>query len=171
VPALPDPVARLLERALVGELTVVAEDGRPIAYPMVPILDGDRIVMTSSALDCRKLGYIKANPKVCLSLTDPAALGGGTGGEPGVEPGGAIGRATIQGDARVIEDDLHSGWERLLPAIGRKDPSIPALLKARVGFPLMFERAIIELTPIRTLYWPDGRTDRAPTVTASEAAR
>lgn len=156
---LPDAVSRLVEGALVGEFTVIAEDGRPIAYPMVPILDGDRIVMTSSVLDSRKLGHIKANPRVCLSLTDPAAFGA------------EAARATIQGEARVIEDDLHSGWERLLPAIGRKDPSIPALLKARVGFPLMFERAVIELTPRRTLFWPDGRTDRAPQVTESEAAR
>jgi len=159
LPSLPEPIARLLEGALVGELTVVAPDGRPITYPLVPILDGDRIVMTSSVLDSAKLGHIKANSKVCLSLTDPAALGG------------SAARASIQGDARVIEDDLHSAWERLLPAIGRKDPSIPALLGARLGFPLMFERAVIELTPKRTLFWPDGQTDRAPQVFASEAAR
>jgi len=67
----------------------------------------------------------------------------------------------------VIEDDLHSGWERLLPEIGRKDPSIPALLKARVGFPLIFERALIELTPRRTLYWADDRTDGAPVVSTN----
>ena len=159
MPLLPDPVARLVDAALVGELTVVAEDGRPITYPLVPVLDGDRVVMTSSALDSRKLGHIKSNPRVCLSVTDPAAAAGGTG------------RATIQGDARVIEDDLHSGWERLLPEIGRKDPSIPALLKARVGFPLIFERALIELTPRRTLYWADDRTDSAPVVSTTQAAR
>jgi len=79
-----DPVARLVDGALVGELTVVAEDGRPITYPLVPVLDGDRVVMTSSALDSRKLGHIKSNPRVCLSVTDPAAAAGGTG------------RATIQ---------------------------------------------------------------------------
>jgi general stress protein 26 len=159
VPSLPQAVAELVDRALVGELTVVAPDGRPVTYPMTPVLDGYRILMTSSVLDSRKLGHIKANPRVCLSVTDPTAVGG------------APAKVAIQGDARVIEDDLHSDWERLLPSIGRKDPSIPALLKARVGFPLLFERAIIELSPKKTLYWPDGRTDRAPAVSALEPAR
>jgi hypothetical protein len=40
-----------------------------------------------------------------------------------------------------------------------------------VGFPLIFERALIELTPRRTLYWADGRTDGAPAVNTAEAAR
>lgn len=158
MPRLPDPVARLVSGALVGELTVVAEDGRPVTYPMVPIVDGERIVMTSSALDSRKLRHIKSNPKVCLSVTDPAACPG--------EPG----RATIAGDARVIDDDLHTDWVRLLPAIGQKDPSIPGLFKARLAFPLITERAIIELTPKRSMYWADGRTDTAPVVSAAGAA-
>jgi hypothetical protein len=45
------------------------------------------------------------------------------------------------------------------------------LLKARVGFPLIFERALIELTPRRTLYWADDRTDSAPVVSTTQAAR
>ena len=46
------------------------------------------------------------------------------------------------------------------------------LLKSRLGFPLLFERVLIELTPRRTWFWPDGRTDRAPQVTiAAEVAR
>jgi hypothetical protein len=37
---------------------------------------------------------------------------------------------------------------------------------------LLFERVLIELTPRRTWFWPDGRTDRAPQVTiAAEVAR
>jgi hypothetical protein len=38
-------------------------------------------------------------------------------------------------------------------------------LKARVALPLFFERALIEMTPRRVLYWPDGRTDTQPVVT------
>jgi general stress protein 26 len=150
VPSLPDSVARLVDGALVGELTVVAEDGRPITYPLIPLLDGDHIYMTSSTLFSRKLEHIKSNPKVCVSLTDPVAMGG------------LAARATIVGDARVIEDDPHGGWERLLPIWERKEPSIVAFLRARVAFPLFFERVLIEVTPRRALLWPDGRTDRAP---------
>jgi general stress protein 26 len=150
VPALPAAVAKLLDAALVGELTVVAADGRPITYPLIPLFDGEHVYLTSSTLFSRKLEHIKANPKVCLSLTDPVAMGG------------LADRATILGDARVIEDDPHGGWERLLPLWERKEPSIVAFLKARVAFPLFFERALIEITPRRVLFWPEGRTDRAP---------
>jgi general stress protein 26 len=150
---LPEPVERLLEAALVGELTVVNETGRPITYPLIPLYDGDKIYLTSSVLFSRKLEHIKGNPRVSLSLTDPIALDG------------RVDRATIQGDARVIEEDPHGGWERLLPTWERKEPAIVAFLKARVALPLFFERALIEIVPRRILYWPDGDTSRPPQVT------
>ena len=89
-----------------------------------------------------------------MSITDPVAVGG------------RLDRATIQGDARVIEDDPHGGWERLLPIWEAKEPAIVAFLKARVALPLFFERALIEITPRRALYWADGDAgDRAGQVT------
>jgi hypothetical protein len=100
----------------------------------------------------RKLRHIKANPKVCFSLTDPVAIA--------VDP---FHRATIQGDARVIEDDPHEGWESLLPLWRAKEPAIDFFLKKRFGIPLFFERSVIEITPRRVLWWEDGR--------ASEPAR
>jgi len=160
LPALPYPVARLIDAALVGELTVIGADDRPITYPMIPLLWGDRIFMTSSALDSAKVAHIKANPRVSFSVTNADAIGT------------YVGKVTIQCDARVAEDDLHAGWERLLDNWKRKDPSVIALLKSRLGFPLLFERVLIELTPRRNWFWPDGRTDRAPQVSiAAEVAR
>lgn len=160
MPAFPYPVARLIDAALVGELTVIGADDRPITYPMIPLLWGERIFMTSSALDSAKVAHIKANPRVSFSVTNLDAIGT------------YVGRVTIQCDAKVAEDDLHAGWERLLDNWKRKDPSVVGLLKSRLGFPLIFERVLIELTPRRTWFWPDGRTDRAPQVTiAAEVAR
>ncbi len=150
---LPEPVQRLLDAALVGELTVVDGTGRPVTYPLIPLSDGDHVYMTSSTLFSRKLEHIQANPRVSVSLTDPIALGGRTD------------RATIQGDARVIDEDPHGGWERLLPIWEAKEPAIVAFLKERIALPLFFERALIEITPRRVLYWPDGRADEAPLVT------
>ena len=150
---LPSSVERLLEAALVGELSVVDAAGRPVTYPLIPLYDGERIYLTSSVLFSRKLEHIKANPRVALSITDPVAVGG------------RIDRATIQGDARVIEDDPHGGWERLLPIWEAKEPAIVAFLKERVALPLFFERALIEITPRRVLYWPDGSATSAPLVT------
>jgi general stress protein 26 len=157
---IPNPVEELLETALVGELSVVDGRGRPVTYPLIPLYDGDKVYLTSSALFSRKLEHIRGNPRVSLSITDPVAIGGRQD------------RVTIQGEARVIEDDPHGGWERLLPIWEAKEPAIVAFLKARVALPLFFERALIEITPRRILYWPDGRTDTQPVVTivGTEAA-
>lgn len=149
---MPEPVGRLLDAALVGELTVVRRDGRPVTYPLIPLWDGERIYLTSSVLFSRKLDHIKRDAHVALSLTDPVAMDGATG------------RATIQGTARVIEEDPHGGWERLLPIWERKEPAIVSFLKARVALPLFFERALIEISPTRVLYWPDGQATTSPEV-------
>src|SRR3954467_11827062 len=156
--AIPSPVAELLEAALVGELTVIDADGRPVTYPLIPLYDGERIYLTSSTLFSRKLEHIKANPRVSLSITDPVAVGG------------RADRATIQGDARVIEEDPHGGWERLLPIWEKKEPSIVMFLKARVALPLFFERSLIEITPRRALYWADGQASTTPEATIAGKA-
>ena len=149
---VPGLVEALLDAALVGELSVIDAGGRPVTYPLIPLWDGERIYLTSSSLFSRKLEHIRGNAKVSVSITDPVAVGGSPD------------RATIQGDARVIEDDPHGGWERLLPIWEKKEPSIVYFLKARVALPLFFERALIEVTPRRVLYWAGGDTDVAPVV-------
>jgi general stress protein 26 len=149
---LPVEVQEIIDSALVTELTVVRHDGRPMTYPLIPLWDGEKVLMTSSILFSRKLEHIKANPKVSLSFSDPVALGGRTG------------RATIQGEAKVVDGDPHTDWERVLPLWSAKEPVILQFLKARVAFPLFFERSVIEVEPRRALYWPDGDTSRAPEI-------
>lgn len=150
---LPEPVERLLEVALVGELTVVGPTGRPITHPLIPLYDGERLYMHSSTLFSKKLEHIKRNPKVAVALSDPVAMKGNPD------------RATIQGTARIIEDDPHSQWEGLILGLWRrKEPVIDAFLRMRVALPLFFERAVIEITPERCLYWAGGDTSRAPQV-------
>ncbi len=157
---LPEPVERLLGVALVGELTVVGRNGRPITHPLIPLYDGTSIYLHSSTLFSKKLEHIKADPRVALALTDPMAMKGNPD------------RATIQGTARVIDDDPHSQWERLILDLWKaKEPAINDFLKARVALPLFFERAVIEITPERCLFWADGDTSRPPRVTtAAEVA-
>jgi general stress protein 26 len=153
---IPAPAAELIERALVAELTVVDPTGRPVTYPLIPLWDGERVYMTSSTLFSRKLEHIAANPRVSVSVTDPVSVGGRED------------RVTIQGDARVIAEDPHGGWERLLPIWSAKEPAIVAFLKARVALPLFFERALIEITPRRVVYWPTGDASVPPVVTVLE---
>ncbi len=151
---LPKPIERLLEVALVGELTVIGRNGRPVTHPLIPLYDGEKIYLHSSTLFSKKLEHIKRDGRVSLALTDPIAMKGN------------LDRATIQGTARVIEDDPHSDWERLILELWRaKEPAIDDFLKARVALPLFFERAVIEITPERALYWEHGRTNRAPVET------
>jgi general stress protein 26 len=150
---LPEPVEELLNTALVGELTVIDEQGRPVTHPMIPLYDGEKIYLHSSILFSRKLDHIKANPKVSISITDPAAVS--------VE---RFRRATIQGDATVDDSDLHSGWERLLPIWRKKEPAIDFFLGKRVALPLFFERGVIEIRPRRAFLWEDGDTSKPPQV-------
>ena len=153
VGALPETIEELLNAALVGELTVLDDGGRPVTYPLIPLYDGERIYMTSSVLFSRKLEHIKRNPRVSVTISDPVAAH--------VEP---FRRATIQGEARVIEDDLHSGWERVLPLWTEKEPVIASLVKKRFAMPLFWERAVIEITPRRALLWSEGDTRSEPEV-------
>jgi hypothetical protein len=150
---LPEPVENLLNAALVSELTVIDPQGRPVTYPLIPLYDGERIYMTSSVLFSKKLEHIKANPRVSMTITDPVATP--------VEP---FSRTTIQGDARIVEDDLHSGWETLLPLWTAKEPVINKLVKMRFAMPLFWERSVIEIVPRRVLWWPEGKTDQEPQV-------
>jgi general stress protein 26 len=153
VGVLPEPIEELLGSALVGELTVLDPEGGLVTHPLIPFYDGELIYLTSSVLFSKKLEHIKANPKVSLSISDPVAVN--------VEP---FRRATIQGDARVDDSDLHAGWERVLPLWREKEPAIDFFLGKRVALPLFFERAVIEIVPRRAFLWDDGRTDRAPQV-------
>lgn len=157
---LPAPVEALLDVALVAELTVVDADKRPITYPLIPLYDGRYVYMTSAVLFSKKLRHIKANPRVSVALTDPVGV-----------PAEPFARATIQGDATVVEDDLHSGWETLLPLWRAKEPVIDTFVKKRFGIPLFFERSIIRIDPRRVLLWPDGDTSNAPAVFELTGAR
>ena len=68
----------------------------------------------------------------------------------------------IQGDARVVEDDVHEGWERLLPLWRAKEPAIDFFSKRRFGIPLFFERSVIEISASSAV--AGGRSGRwAPT--------
>lgn len=154
---LPQEVIELIEAALVTELSVVRADGRPITYPLIPLWDGERVLLTSSILFSRKLEHIKDNGRVSLSFSDPVALGG------------RLDRALIQGDARVVDSDPHTGWQRVLPLWSAKEPVILEFLKSRVAFPLFFERSVIEVLPRRVFYWADGNTSHPPRASTEPA--
>lgn len=149
---LPKEVEELLDAALVAELTVIDAKGRPVTYPLIPLYDGRFIYMTSSVLFSKKLQHMKANPRVSVTISDPIGAA--------VEP---FRRATIQGDARIIEDDLHSGWEGHVGDLWiAKEPIVKDLIKKRFAMPLFWERSVIEITPRRGFIWAGGHTESPP---------
>ncbi|HWC13672.1 MAG TPA: pyridoxamine 5'-phosphate oxidase family protein [Actinomycetota bacterium] len=150
---LPEAIEELLNATLVSELTVLDGRGRPVTYPLIPLYDGNKIYMTSSVLFSKKLEHIKRDPRVSVTISDPVAAR--------VEP---FRRATIQGLAQVVEDDLHSGWERVMPLWTAKEPVISDLVKKRFAMPLFWERSIIEIVPTRAFLWDTGETSRPPQV-------
>jgi general stress protein 26 len=151
-PVLTPEVERLLNSCLVAELSHQDDTGRIWTDPLIPLWDGEHILFTSSVLFSRKLERIKRNAKVAVSISDPVACPGATG------------RACIQGDARVIDGDLHTDWMRTLPVWKKKEPVVAKLLKLRFGLPLFWERSVIEVTPRRITWWPEGDTHAAPQV-------
>lgn len=147
---VPPEVDEVLKKALVAELTVVGPQSVAITHPLIPLWDGSRVFMTSSVLFSKKVEHIKRNPKVSVAVTDPTGTGGLTT------------RCTIQGDARVIEDDPHESWEAVLPLWRAKEPAIDSFLGMRFALPLFFERSLIEITPRVVHWWPDGDVANEP---------
>ena len=150
---LPELATQLLDAALVGELTVI-DAGRPSRHlPADPVVgrraDLPDVDRRSSR---RKLEHIAGNPRVSLSITDPVAVGGRSD------------RVTIQGDARVIDEDPHGGWERLLPIWEAKEPSIVDFLKAARRAAAVLRAGLIEITPRRVLYLARRRHRRRAAV-------
>ena len=115
---LPDRVEALLDTALVSELTVVSPAGRPITHPLIPLYHDGLVYLHSSTLFSKKQEHIKRDPRVSLAITDPVATKGN------------LDRATVIGTARLIEDDPHAGWERLILQLWRRmEPLIDDFLK------------------------------------------
>ncbi len=135
-----------------AEVAVVGEGGRPVVHPLLPLWDGEHIYITSSILFSKKLEHLRRDPRISIAITDPVACGGLTT------------RCTIQGDARVFEEDPHETWERILPLWRAKEPGIDAFLGKRYALPLFFERSLIEVTPRRVYWWTDGDVAAAPSV-------
>lgn len=71
-PTPPDSHRSLLERPLFAHLATVRPDGAPLVNPMWFEYDGERnrILLTHTKTR-HNYSYLKANPRVALSITDP----------------------------------------------------------------------------------------------------
>jgi general stress protein 26 len=152
---LPRYITEIFENALVCEFTVQSQTGNPITHPLIPLYDSTngKLYVTSSVLFSKKLDHIRKNPKVAALFSNKAAL-----------------RLThyrtalVKGDAKIIEDDIHHGWEQLLPLWRKKEPYIDNFVKMRYALPLFWERSMIEVTPKKVYYWPTGSSTEPPEI-------
>lgn len=152
---LPGQVLEVFDKALVCEFTVISGSGRPITHPLLPLYDSEegRLYVTSSVLFSKKLDHIKRNPKVAVLFSNKEGLR--------VSPYRVV---LVKGLARVVEDDIHHGWERLLPIWRKKEPYIDSYVKMRYASPLFWERSIVQVDPVKVHVWPDGDPHRQPNI-------
>ncbi|MEM4311092.1 MAG: pyridoxamine 5'-phosphate oxidase family protein [Nitrososphaerales archaeon] len=152
---MPKNVEEILERSLVCAFTVISERGWPITHPMLPLYDSrsQRIYLTSSVLFSKKLERIRKNPNVSLYFYRKEWM-----------KHEAYHSLLIQGEASIIDRDIHKEWERLLPLWRIKEPYIDLYLAQRIALPLFWERAIIEIIPKKIFLWEDKKKNSKPLV-------
>lgn len=152
---LPPEMREVLENALVCEFTVISPIGRPITHPLLPLYDAEdgRLFVTSSVLFSKKLDHIKRNPKISALFSNRAGIQ--------VTPYRIL---LVKGDAKVGEQDIHHGWERLLPLWRKKEPYIDNFVKMRYALPLFWERSVVEVAPTKVYAWPEGDAANQPDI-------
>jgi nitroimidazol reductase NimA-like FMN-containing flavoprotein (pyridoxamine 5'-phosphate oxidase superfamily) len=150
---LPRQVTEVFENALVCEFTVVSPAGRPVVHPLLPLYDSEegRLYVTSSVLFSKKLEHIKKNPKVAALFSNREGLR--------TSPYRVV---LVQGEAKLGEEDVHHGWERLLPLWRKKEPYIDSYIKMRYALPLFWERSIVEIEPAKVYFWAGGDVSSEP---------
>lgn len=143
----------IMENALVSVLSYQTSAGTISSHPMLPLYSRERkkLYMTSSILFSKKTEHIKKNPKVGVLFSGRQFI---------KTPYYAV--LHLKGDAHVIEDDLHNGWEWLVELWRKKEPYIDSFIKQRVALPLFWERIIIEINPREMLLWQNGDTTKEP---------
>jgi nitroimidazol reductase NimA-like FMN-containing flavoprotein (pyridoxamine 5'-phosphate oxidase superfamily) len=148
-------ILEVFDKALVCEFTVISPSGRPITHPLLPLYDSEegRLYVTSSVLFSKKLEHIKRNPHVAVLFSNKAGIG--------VSPYRIV---LVKGTANVVEDEIHHGWERLLPLWRKKEPFIDNYIKMRYALPLFWERSIVEVSPLKLYAWLDGNVNAEPSV-------
>ncbi len=150
---LPSEVEEVLEGAMVAVLTAVNQRGEAVSHPMLPLYDREKglLYFTSSILFSKKLNHIKRNPRVSVLISNRDYI-----------RSRSYHVVQVKGEARVLDQDLSSGWQWLLPLWRKKEPYIDAFLKRRFALPLFWERAVIEVQPRKVAVWRGGDLDSEP---------
>jgi PPOX class probable F420-dependent enzyme len=109
VPEVPDSHRDLLERPLIAHVATVRSDGAPQSNPMWFGWDGARIRLTHTSTR-QKFRNLQAEPRVALSITDPAE---------------SQRYLEVRGVVEATEDDAGGSFYRQLRARYGVDPDAP----------------------------------------------
>jgi PPOX class probable F420-dependent enzyme len=133
-PQVPDSHRDLLERPLVAHLATVRVDGGPQTNPMWFGWDGERIRLTHTRTR-QKYRNLQAEPRVALSITDPA------------NPQRYL---ELRGVVEATEDDTGGRYYRQLRERYGVDPDAP--------MPDAAARVVLVIQPITVLARSPGGT-------------
>jgi hypothetical protein len=151
----PEELLPLFERAITVEYASLTRANAPITYPLTPYVgeDGLTLDVSTGLTYPAKAERARRNPKVALLYSDP--LGSGLDGAP---------VALVQGLATVRDSDLQANTDRYVRLGMAKLPDTykgqPRFLLRSVAW--YYARIWIQVTPMRMLWWPEGRLDEPP---------
>jgi PPOX class probable F420-dependent enzyme len=140
VPEVPDSHRDLLERPLIANVATVRTDGGPQVNPMWFGWDGARIRLTHTSTR-QKFRNLQAEPRVALSITDPAE---------------SQRYLEVRGVVEATEDDAGGSFYRQLRARYGVDPDAP--------MPDAAVRVVVVIRPTALLARSPASADGPPAI-------
>lgn len=155
---VPPEVARVFRAFRSAEVSTLAKDGTPLAWPLVVLYQPERgrfltttsIALPQKAFNARRdgrVGILYSNP-TGSGLTDPPAVL-------------VQGDATVAGEIALWDEDLRELWKTLAmrqPAANVYASNWPM----RKIMDFYYMRLKIAVVPRRICWWPEGDFSRAP---------
>jgi hypothetical protein len=151
----PEDVLPIFEHALTCEFASISRSERPITWPLAPFVgeDGRTIDVSTGLSYPSKAERARRNPKVAMLFSDP--VGSGLERPPTV---------LVQGLASVRDADLQANTDlyvrRSMSKLAAAWRGTPRFMVRKQGW--YWVRIWIRVTPVRILWWPEGRTDLPP---------
>jgi PPOX class probable F420-dependent enzyme len=140
VPEVPDSHRDLLERPLIAHVATVRTDGGPQCNPMWFGWDGARIRLTHTSTR-QKFRNLQAEPRVALSITDPAE---------------SQRYLEVRGVVEATEDDAGGSFYRQLRVRYGVDPDAP--------MPDAAVRVVVVIRPTALLARSPASADGPPAI-------
>ena len=155
---VPAEIAAVFTEFRSAEVSTLAKDGTPIAWPMAVLYQPEqgRFVTTTSAGLPQKAYNVRRDGRVSILYSDPT--GSGLTNPPAVL---VQGDATAPDEVVTWNEDLRQLWSILAV----RQPSSNIYATSRLGRALMgwyYLRLLLVIVPRRICWWPEGEFSRAP---------